>query len=106
MESWGMRSSIERRTRDTVGVWTDEVAEGEWVPDHYRRTGACERLLRVARVIDRDHIVLEIPNGTYTVEAPGLPATQGGPTPVSRVPTSLRTNSVCGGYTYRFTIVD
>jgi hypothetical protein len=97
--SWGRRI-------DTVGVWTDQVAQGEWVPDHYQRTGACERLLRVARVIDRDHIELEVPEGAYTVDAPGVVATQGGLTPVSRIPTRLRTNSTCGGYIYRFSIVD
>jgi hypothetical protein len=90
----------------TVGVWTDEVAEGEWVPDHYQRTGACERLLRVARVIDQDHIVLEVPEGDYTVDSPGVATTQGGLTPVSRTATRLRTNTTCGGYIYRFSIVN
>jgi hypothetical protein len=99
LQSWG--TSLR-----TLGVWTDAVAEGEWVPDHYQRTGACERFLRVARVIDRDHIQLEVPDGAYTVEAPGVAATQGGLTPVSRTPTRMRTNSVCGGYTYHFSIVD
>src|SRR5262245_46999309 len=91
----------------TVGVWTDEVAEGEWVPDHGRYNGGgCGRFLRVARVIDRDHIEVEVPERSYVVEAPGAPTTEGGITPVSRTPIRMTTKSVCGGATYHLPNVD
>jgi hypothetical protein len=88
----------------SLGIWKQEVAAGEWISDHLQRGGACDRFFRVARIIDPDHIEVEIPVGQYTVELPGRAKTQGGLTPVSWEPIHLRTNSTDGGYAYDLSI--
>jgi len=99
VQTWG-------RGLRPLGTWTHSVAEGEWVPDHALMLGACDRHFRIARIVDPEHVEIEIPSGRYIVRVPGVPATQAGTTSVSRVPTRLRTNSTDGGYVIDLSIVD
>jgi hypothetical protein len=93
VQQWGSLPEY----RSPEAVWTHDVGEGEWLPDHTAFAGACTAFFRVERILDDSRAVVRLAD--RRLSAPGDTVV------VTREPTTLHTNSVDGGYDVSLTLV-
>ena len=97
VEQWSSRSQT-----DTLGVYSVEVRDGDWLPDWSGNATRCGRGMRVRRVVSPSQVEIEYPPGALWIAPPAL--TEGLALVTSGAATTLGTRSFDAGRFIRLSI--
>jgi len=99
VEEWG------KGITDTVGVYTIEVREGDWLPEWSGFALRCGRGMRVHKVISPNQVEIEYSSGALSIQPPSsAPQREGLALVTSDATTTLATRSYDGGRNIRLRI--